>query len=206
MSAAAQQKNSTSESGRSSTALATAVPAVGVNSSQSKAPEASAEFMDNPLYDPSKMSNAVEHANLVTRTYGVEIMSINIISASPTDAQLTRALATGAVASAEALQAETQARGQARAIAIGAEAEASRAKIAAAGEAEAEVIKARGAAQAEQLKADGSRQAADLLSSSEVAVELAKMDRSASMLNGGEKYFFGPEPQMLSNIFMKKSL
>ena len=40
----------------------------------------------------------------------------------------------------------------------------------------------------------------------DVAVELAKMDRSAAMLNGGEKYFFGQEPQMLSNIFMKKSV
>ena len=37
-------------------------------------------------------------------------MSINIISASPVDESLQRALATGAVASAEALQAETQVR------------------------------------------------------------------------------------------------
>ena len=67
------------------------------------------------------MGSAVEHANRVTRNYGVEVMSINIISATPVDSQLTRALATGAVASAEALQAETQARGQARAVAIAAE-------------------------------------------------------------------------------------
>jgi len=50
------------------------------------------------------------------------------------------------------------------------------------------------------------RKAADLLATSEVAVELAKMDRSAAMLNGGEKYFFGQEPRMLENIFMKKSV
>ena len=79
------------------------------------------------------MGSAVEHANRVTRNYGVEVMSINIISATPVDSQLTRALATGAVASAEALQAETQARGQARAVAIAAEAEAARTKIAAQG-------------------------------------------------------------------------
>jgi regulator of protease activity HflC (stomatin/prohibitin superfamily) len=85
------------------------------------------------------MFSAVEHANRVTRTYGVEVMSINIISASPVDDSLQRALATGAVASAEALQAETQARGRARAVAIDAEAEASRAKIEAAGVAESEV-------------------------------------------------------------------
>jgi hypothetical protein len=52
----------------------------------------------------------------------------------------------------------------------------------------------------------GSRKAADLLASSEVAVVLAKMDRSAKMLNGGEKYFFGQEPKMLENIFVKKSV
>ena len=89
------------------------------------------------------MGSAVEHANRVTRNYGVEVMSINIISATPVDSQLTRALATGAVESAEALQAETQARGQARAVAIAAEAEAARTKIAAQGEAEADVIKAK---------------------------------------------------------------
>jgi len=67
-------------------------------------------------------------------------------------------------------------------------------------------LKARGSAEAERLRAEGSKAAADLLSTSPVAVELAKMDRSAAMLNGGEKYFFGQEPSMLSNIFMKKGL
>lgn len=204
MSAAAQGKSATPGAPAApGAALGTAVLSAAADAA---APQAKAEFMDNPLYDPAKMTSAVEHANRVTRTYGVEIMSINIISASPTDTHLTRALATGAVASAEALQAETQARGRARAVAIEAEAEASRTKIAAAGEAEAFVISARGAAEAERLKADGARQAAELLASSDVAVELAKMDRSAAMLNGGEKYFFGQEPQMLSNIFMKKSV
>lgn len=70
-------------------------------------------------------------------------MSINIISASPMDKQLTRSLAAGAVASAEALQAETSARGKARAVAIHAGAEASCAKISASGVAEAAIIKAK---------------------------------------------------------------
>ena len=38
-------------------------------------------FADNPLYNLEKMGSAVEHANSVTRSYGIEIMSINIISA-----------------------------------------------------------------------------------------------------------------------------
>merc|ERR1719326_1700176 len=70
-------------------------------------------FSDNPLYDAEKMGTAVVMANAVTRAYGIEIMSINIISALPNDQALTKSLASGAVASAEALQAETAARGQA---------------------------------------------------------------------------------------------
>merc|ERR1719482_2123761 len=80
------------------------------------------KFVENPMYD-------------------VEIMSINIISASPCDAKLTTSLASGAVASAEALQAETAARGKANAVRIAAEAEAARLKIEAEGQGEAEVIK-----------------------------------------------------------------
>merc|ERR1719473_2634996 len=124
-----------------------AKPVVGV---EVPAPAASSkndkQFVDNPMYDAEKMGTSVEHANRVTRTYGVEIMSINIISAAPVDDQLTRSLASGAVASAEALQAETAARGKANAVRIAAEAEAHRVKIAAQGEAEAVVMRAQGEA------------------------------------------------------------
>jgi uncharacterized membrane protein YqiK len=89
---------------------------------------------------------------------------------------------------------------------VQAEATAQCATIQASGVAEAEVIKARGVAEAERLRAEGSLKAAHALSGSEVAVELAKIDRSAAMLNGGEKYFFGQEPSMLSNIFMRKGI
>merc|ERR1719240_2485638 len=97
------------------------------------------KFVENPMYDIDKMGTSVEHANRVTRTYGVEIMSINIISATPADAKLTTSLASGAVASAEALQAETAARGKANAVRIAAEAEAARIKIEAEGEGEPEL-------------------------------------------------------------------
>merc|ERR1719359_2348056 len=50
-------------------------------------------FADNPLYNLEKMGSAVEHANSVTRSYGIEIMSINIISAAPVDDALTKSLA-----------------------------------------------------------------------------------------------------------------
>merc|ERR1719486_1149750 len=139
-----------SESFHMSAAAAGAIkrPAVeGVAVSDKPGAEAAAaateqKFVENPMYDLEKMGTSVEHANRVTRTYGIEIMSINIISATPVDSKLTTSLASGAVASAEALQAETAARGQANAVRIAAEAEAARVTIEAKGVADAEVIKA----------------------------------------------------------------
>merc|ERR1712157_335582 len=92
---------------------------------------------DNPLYDAARMSSSVAHANTTTLSYGVEILSINILSAVPCDDQLTKALACGAVASAQALQAETAARGNAKAMRIDAEAGAEKAQIEADGYAQA---------------------------------------------------------------------
>merc|ERR1712146_160090 len=93
--------------------------------------------------------------------------------------------------------------GNARAATIVVESEAECAKLGASGEAEADIILADASAQAETKRAEGAKQAADLLSKNKVAVELTKMERSASMLKGGEKYFFGESPDMLSNIILK---
>merc|ERR1712167_154560 len=61
-------------------------------------PQTVGAFADNPLYNLEKMGSAVEHANSVTRSYGIEIMSINIISAAPVDDALTKSLASDAAA------------------------------------------------------------------------------------------------------------
>lgn len=116
-------------------------------------------FAENPLYDTEKMGTAVGHANRVTRTYGIEIMSINIISATPCDAALTKSLAAGAVASAMALQAETQARGKANATRISAEAEAEQSRINSQGASDAQIIKARATAEAVQIEAEADKYA-----------------------------------------------
>merc|ERR1712176_1284919 len=116
--------------------------------------------LDNPLYDAARMSSSVEHANTTTMTYGVEILSINILSAFPCDDQLTKALACGAVASAQALQAETAARGNAKAMRIDAEAAAEKARIEAEGMAQAEVIRARAQGESARLVAEGNKKAA----------------------------------------------
>merc|ERR1719171_2875967 len=76
------------------------------------------------LFDKGKLRSAVGHANDVCSRYGVEIISINIISAFPKDTKLVEALAAGAVAAAEAEQAETSAQGQSKALMIKVQAEA----------------------------------------------------------------------------------
>lgn len=116
-------------------------------------------FCDNPLYDTEKMMSAVSHANRVTRTYGIEVMSINIISATPCDAALTKSLASGAVAAATALQAETQARGSANALRIQAQAEAEKFKIEAHGLADSQLIRAHAVAQSTCIKAESDKMA-----------------------------------------------
>mmetsp|Transcript_9553 Transcript_9553/g.25982 ORF Transcript_9553/g.25982 Transcript_9553/m.25982 type:complete len:501 (+) Transcript_9553:119-1621(+) len=145
---------------------------------------------DNPMFDVYRMKSAVEHANIVTRRYGIEIMSINIISANPVDQNLTRALASGAVAAAEALQAETTARGKSKALQIEAEAKAKALKI----EAEAE-------AGATLIKAEADMDAAKMLQQSEVAIDLAKINASAVALGDKSKLFFAKEPEYMKNLF-----
>lgn len=72
--------------------------------------------------------------------YGVQVLSINIISAKPSNDDLMQSLAKGAVAAAEAQQLEVTARGQAAAT-----------QIIAKGEADAEVTRADGARSAAKM-------------------------------------------------------
>merc|ERR1711977_40354 len=148
MSAAAQSEKRLDQAKRSPSVMALDEPF---------AEPGSKGFADNPLYDSEKMMTAVEHANRVTRTYGVEIMSINIISAAPVDAALTKSLACGAIASAEALQAETAARGTANAVRISAEAQAEKVRIESQGKADSEIIEARALGEAVRIQAESEK-------------------------------------------------
>merc|ERR1711976_843378 len=109
----------------------------------------------------------LNHANAVTNTYGVTILSINVVAAVPADKQLMVSLAQGAVAAAEAQKFEIVAKGKAAA-----------AKIEARGVAEAEDLKAQGDAEAERVRADGHKAAADKMASSQLATKLAMIDRT----------------------------
>jgi len=144
-------------------------------------------FADNPLYNLEKMGSAVEHANSVTRSYGIEIMSINIISAAPVDDALTKSLASGAVASAEALMAETTARGQSRAVTIAAEADAAALRIRAEADAEAEKLRAEGRAEglkavSDALMASGGEQAMVQNIAEKYIASLSTMANTANMI------------------------
>lgn len=134
------------------------------------------------LFDPERLAGSVDVANSICSRYGVKILSINLISASPSDRGLLDALSQGAVASVAAEQTETAARGEAQALLLKAKAEA-----------EAARIRAEGEARAEELRAEGSLKAAKRLEDSEVAVTLAKLRTAGTCLKDGKanSFFFG---------------
>merc|ERR1711977_567332 len=138
----------------------------------------------SPIFDTKRMCTAVETANSITSSYGITILSINIIAANPADKNLQVALAKGAVASAEAEQAETVARGSAKAAQILAE----------------------GEAQAEMIRAEGKRAAATKLEESQVAVDLAKIDRTGAALNNKTSFFFGADPGTMGQVLTNPKL
>jgi len=145
------------------------------------------------LFDKGKLRSAVSHANDVCSRYGVEVISINIISAFPKDVKLLEALAAGAVAAAEAEQQETAAEGLAKALMIRTRAEADAKRIAAEAEADSD-----------RIRAEGSKDAGDKLEQSGIAVELARIQKTGEALNDKHSFFFGASapgqlPAILSN-------
>jgi regulator of protease activity HflC (stomatin/prohibitin superfamily) len=152
-----------------------------------KEPDPDPEAVDSTagrraLFDREQLNSSVEHANEICNRYGVNILSINLISATPSDHGLLDALSKGAVATVAAEQVQTAARGEAQALLTKARAEAEAAKI-----------RAEGDAQAERIHAEGSLQAAQQLEASDVAVQLAKMKAAGQSLKEGKanSFFFG---------------
>jgi len=130
---------------------------------------------NSPLFNFARLASAVSHCNEVCNKYGVTVMSINIISAKPRDDKLMNQLAAGAVAAAAAEQAETAARGNAKAKLIVADAQAN----------------------AERICAQGSKDAATILEKSPFAVELARMAKAGDAIKDKTTFFFGGHPQQL---------
>ena len=156
------------------------------------------------LFDVDRMSTAVEHANAVTLKYGVEIISINIISAKPSDPALMTSLAQGAVAAAEALQLETTAQGRAKAAKIEADAAAKAVLIEARAVAGCLEMAAKADSGASEVRAGGARKAADLIATSAVAVELARIDKTGAAIKDTSTMFFGANPSNVGGLLSKK--
>eukprot|EP00928_Gymnodinium_smaydae_P081611 TRINITY_DN65097_c0_g1_i1.p1 TRINITY_DN65097_c0_g1~~TRINITY_DN65097_c0_g1_i1.p1 ORF type:complete len:547 (+),score=85.68 TRINITY_DN65097_c0_g1_i1:56-1642(+) len=154
----------------------------------------------SPLFDLGRMQTCLDHANAVTTTYGVTILSINVVAAVPADKQLMVSLAQGAVAAAEAQKYEVVASGKAAAAKIEARGVAEAAIVRARGESEACALLAKGEAEAERTRAEGHRAAAELLATSEVAVKLATIERTGNALGHNKAFFFGADPQNVGNL------
>lgn len=160
-------------------------------------PEPEAVTGRRALWDPQRLENAVADANMITRRYGVEILSINLISASPSDDKLVEIMSRGAVAAVAAEENMKESRAKAQSTIIAAEAEQLTAQaladamlIRARSEAEAIKIAASADAESERIRAQGSKDAGQLMGESEVAVALAKL-----------KIAYGPFEQNQSNTF-----
>jgi regulator of protease activity HflC (stomatin/prohibitin superfamily) len=138
------------------------------------------------IFSVQQMSTAVQHANEICTQYGVSIVSINVISAVPVDKQLAETLSAGAVAAAGAQQAEIAARGNAKARLIDAQSVAA-----------AQRIQAQSMADAEVMQAQGKKDAAALLETSDVAVDLAKLEKTGQMIGQKTTFFFGAGPSTL---------
>merc|ERR1719230_1501013 len=136
---------------------------------------------DNLLFNVDKLNDAVTHANDMTRRYGVEILSLNIISAKPAHDELMQSLAKGAVAAAEAQQLEITARGRAKAA----------------------IIMAKGEADAEVTRADGSKMAASLLNEEVVAVQLAYINSTGEALSkAGSTLILGSDASSMGSMLL----
>jgi regulator of protease activity HflC (stomatin/prohibitin superfamily) len=152
------------------------------------------------LWDPDRLATAVSDANSITERYGVHIMSINLISAAPSDTKLVDVMSRGAVAAVAAEETMKEARAAAQALVVAAEAEKETAQAAAdamlikaRSEAEAKKVIAGADALAERIRAQGSMEAGKLMDESEVCVSLAKLKIAYGPFveNQSSTFFFG---------------
>jgi regulator of protease activity HflC (stomatin/prohibitin superfamily) len=154
----------------------------------------------SPLFDLTRMQTCLDHSNAVTSTYGVNILSINVVAAVPADRQLMVSLAQGAVAAAEAQKYEIVASGKAAAAKIEARGLAEAEILRARGDSDAAAVRAQGEASAEKTRAEGQKAAADLLASNQVAVKLATIDRTGHALGGNSTFFFGADSKDVGGL------
>lgn len=172
---------------------------------------------DNPMFHHERLKKCVVDANTITSELGVEIISVSIIAASPTNASLMNSLLTSAIASAEALQAETHARGMAQTMEMEARAAATARQIEsesdakalltrARADAEAEVLRSEGAKEAEMMRAEGVKEAAKMIETSHLASTLETIKASAMAIKDSDKFFFGEHPDYMAKLMRSEGV
>jgi len=87
-----------------------------------------------------------------------------------------------------------------------ASAEAEQAETVARGEAKSAEIRAEGDAQAELIRAEASKKAAEMLSESEVAVNLALISRTGECLNDKTSFFFNSDPTAMGALLSNPAM
>ncbi|KAK3234167.1 hypothetical protein CYMTET_55596 [Cymbomonas tetramitiformis] len=143
----------------------------------------------SPLFDLVRMNSCVAHANDITQTYGVTIISINVVAAVPADTKLQSSLAQGAVAAAEAQKYEIVAHGKAAAALVEAQ-----------GIAEASIIRAKGDAESDKIRATGTLDAANLIETSQTAVRFSMVEKTGKALADKTSLFFGADVSNLDKM------
>lgn len=152
------------------------------------------------LWDPEQLESAANDANQICHRYGVDILSINLISAQPADQNLREIMSRGAVATVSAEERTKAAKAEANAAVITAQTQAAEAQananamlIKARSHAEALEIGAKADADAERIRAEGSKDAGKLMEDSAVAVALQKLKIAYAPFQEKESnsYFFG---------------
>jgi regulator of protease activity HflC (stomatin/prohibitin superfamily) len=177
-------------------------------------PHQTSSSFNNHLFDYLSWDKEMNETNKITKTFGVELVSIKIIKYIPVDERVQQSLTNAVLLSSETLQQEEKTLLSARTMKIEAEADALANKIHAESEANAILIRAKAEAEAEILKSDGDKvaeitraegmkEAALLLESSKVAITLEAMKISATALRNSDKFYFCQEPEFMTNLLMR---
>ena len=149
----------------------------------------SATSTDNPFFDSAKLSKTLDLANAITRQYGVQVVAIDVVEATPLDSKLRDVLTVGAQAAADAMQLARVKQGEADAKLVVERSKAESLVAAAKGKAEAMLIEAVGESDAMIVEAEGHIEAAKKLGSDPLTLLLERLRISNEILGGGEKLF-----------------
>ena len=166
----------------------------------------SATSTDNPFFDSAKLSKTLDLANAITRQYGVQVVAIDVVEATPLDSKLRDVLTVGAQAAADAMQLARVKQGEADAKLVVERSKAESLVAAAKGKAEAMLIEAVGESDAMIVEAEGHIEAAKKLGSSPLTLLLERLRISNEILGGGEKLFMtqhkdsGKDPRYVFEI------